>query len=91
MGSLATLLPNVDRAFNVKADINLILSAEAFEEILARRIKTGNSLLVQETKLGWTLSGKMTAQVNQVAAVLSNISTVNFNRALQRFFDSDTQ
>lgn len=94
LDSLATLLPNEDSMINkpewTNKGIDLILGADAFEEIIGRRMKKRNPLMAQETQLSWILSGEVPVKENQVKTVLSNISTIEFNRVLQQLFDSDS-
>ncbi|XP_037906285.1 uncharacterized protein LOC119648588 [Hermetia illucens] len=100
--ALTTLLPNediiengwmrklqlADPEYNVKAGIDLALGAEVFEEIIEPKIKKGDPLMGQKTKLGWVLSGKVPIESPAVTTLISNISTTEFHMALQRFFET---
>ncbi|XP_037911955.1 uncharacterized protein LOC119652091 [Hermetia illucens] len=99
--ALTTLLPNEDMIengwmrklqfanlkYNVKAGIDL--GAEVFEEIVEPKIKKGDPLMAQKTKLGWAISMKVPIESPEVTTLISNISTKEFHTVLQRFFETE--
>jgi hypothetical protein len=80
-----------DETFNVPGKIDLLIGADIFYEIIRsdNRTRPGNYPVLQETALGWIISGRtpaVTARDSQHTFLLrsGNSSSHNYNYFLRR-------
>ncbi|XP_058456473.1 uncharacterized protein LOC131433883 [Malaya genurostris] len=83
-----------DPTFNVPADIDMIIGAEVFYDVLKKgRMKLGVNLpMLAETVFGWVVSGpvKTSKQIGQKRICQMNITHEDVNRTLSRFWELET-
>nr|CAI5838888.1 unnamed protein product [Callosobruchus analis] len=71
-----------DPQFNISADVDLLLGAEAFWSIMVPELKTNKSQTVwlQKTELGWLVTGNLTSEVSNNTTI-SCLSLINRSSA----------
>ncbi|XP_035906396.1 uncharacterized protein LOC118509627 isoform X2 [Anopheles stephensi] len=79
-----------DPLFYCSAKIDIILGAEHFAEIIkGGRLKINNGLpALQESELGWLVSGKVVASQAHTP-IISAVSITPIDELMQRFFDTE--
>jgi hypothetical protein len=82
-------LPLADPTFCKPSSIDLLLGAEVHAQIIVDGLKKYNSIIAQNSHLGWLISGKIGSEHTEINEVLLLHSQFERDDILQRFWESE--